>query len=84
MKELLRTNDMIELSWTEAVLSEHGIECIILDAHMSVMEGSIGAIPRRVMVANDMLARAKALLESEKASLSHTQTTTPTDTGNRR
>lgn len=48
--ELVRTNAPIMLSWLEATLKAHGIGCLMLDAHTSVLEGSIGAIPRRVMV----------------------------------
>ncbi|MDA0676222.1 MAG: DUF2007 domain-containing protein, partial [Proteobacteria bacterium] len=50
MVELLRTNDPVLLSWLEATLAAHGIGCVVLDAHTSVVEGSIGAIQRRLMV----------------------------------
>ncbi len=50
MVELLRSNDLVLLSWVEAVLSARGIDVVIMDAHASAVEGSIGAIPRRVMV----------------------------------
>ena len=62
MRELLRTNDAVALSWIEALLKEAGIGCVILDAHTSIVEGSIGAIPRRVMVAAEDWERARALL----------------------
>jgi hypothetical protein len=62
MKELLRTNDPIRLSWVQALLRDGGIDSIVLDRHTSVMEGSIGAIPRRLMVAARDHARAKALV----------------------
>ena len=50
MREVLRTNDPVELSFALHVLREAGIEPLVLDEHMSVMEGSIGVLPRRVMV----------------------------------
>lgn len=62
MKELLRTNDPIRLSWAQALLASGGIEAIVLDTHTSIIEGSIGAIPRRLMVSDDDHARASALL----------------------
>ncbi|MBV9862515.1 MAG: DUF2007 domain-containing protein [Alphaproteobacteria bacterium] len=62
MKELLRTNDPVRLSWAQALLEEAGIESLILDHHTSLMEGSIGAIPRRLVVSERDHARARALL----------------------
>ncbi len=51
MKELLRTNDAVRLSFLQSLLKDSGIECLVLDHYTSVVEGSIGAIPRRLMVA---------------------------------
>jgi hypothetical protein len=62
MKELLRTNNFVYLSFAEAVLKDAGVEALIFDNHMSVMEGSLGVLPRRLMVADEDLARAKKLL----------------------
>ena len=62
MKELLRTNDPVRLSWVQALLRASGIDSIVLDQHTSLMEGSIGAIPRRLMVATRDLARAREVL----------------------
>ena len=62
MKELLRTNNPVYLSFAEAVLKDAGIETLIFDHYMSVMEGSIGALPRRLMVPDDDLDRAKRIL----------------------
>lgn len=62
MKELLRTNDPVRLSWAMARLADAGIESIVLDQHASVVEGSIGAIQRRLMVAERDHARARALI----------------------
>jgi hypothetical protein len=69
MKELLRTNDSVRLSWVQALLASAGIDAIVLDTHTSVIEGSIGAIPRRLMVAEADYPRADALLRAaEEAS----------------
>ena len=50
MKELLRTNDIVRLSWLTALLADAGIEAMVLDSHTSVLEGSALAIPRRLAV----------------------------------
>ena len=62
MKELLRTNDLVRLSWVEALLTDAGIECLVLDQHTSLVEGSIGAIQRRLMVDDGDLHRARSLV----------------------
>jgi hypothetical protein len=62
MRELLRTNDPVTLSWIEALLREAGIGCVVLNAHTSILEGSIGAIPRRLMVPEADWQRARDLL----------------------
>jgi Putative prokaryotic signal transducing protein len=62
MKELLRTNNAVRLSWLQALLRDSGIESLVLDHHTSLVEGSIGAIPRRLMVAERDFARARTLL----------------------
>jgi len=62
MIELLKTNDIILISRVESLLEEHGIEFVVFDAFMSVMEGSIGAIPRRIMVRSDDLDAARNAL----------------------
>jgi hypothetical protein len=53
MKELFRTNDMVLISYLQHRLHEEGIEPLTLDGHMSVLEGSIGVLPRRIMVDED-------------------------------
>jgi hypothetical protein len=63
MKELFRTNNAVYLSFAQAVLKDAGIETLLFDAHMSVMDGSIGALPRRLMVVYDeQLERARRIL----------------------
>jgi hypothetical protein len=63
MKELFRTNNAVYLSFAQAVLKDAGIENLVFDANMSVMEGSIGALPRRLMVPDEDFERAKRVLE---------------------
>ena len=62
MKELLRTNDIVRLSWIEALLADAGITCLVLDQHTSLVEGSIGAIQRRLMVDERDHRRAQTLI----------------------
>jgi hypothetical protein len=60
--ELLRTNDMVLLSFAEALLRDAGVEPIVLDLHASVMDGSVVAIPRRLMAASEDEALARRVL----------------------
>jgi hypothetical protein len=62
MKELLRTNDIVRLSWLTALLADAGIEAMVLDSHTSVLEGSALAIPRRLAVADEDYRRACLIL----------------------
>lgn len=62
MKELLRTNDLVKLTWLTALLADAGIETLVLDSHTSVLEGSALAIPRRLAVAEADYERAKRVL----------------------
>ncbi|MCZ6861063.1 MAG: DUF2007 domain-containing protein [Alphaproteobacteria bacterium] len=64
MKEIVRTNDPVVISWMISVLAEQGIEAFVLDAHTSVLEGTAGAIPRRLMVIDEDLASARAVIEA--------------------
>jgi hypothetical protein len=50
------------ISFVRALLGEAGIDCFVADENMSVLEGSIGALPRRVLVADDDYARARVAL----------------------
>jgi hypothetical protein len=63
MLELLRTNDLVLLSRVEAIFNDEGIGFFIADQHMSVLEGSLGFLPRRVLVRDEDLARARRLLD---------------------
>jgi hypothetical protein len=62
MTELVRTNDAVLLSAIEATLKAASIHCMIADQHMSVMEGSLGFMPRRLLVTDDDADRARKLL----------------------
>ena len=65
MKELVRTNDPVLLSWLQALLTDAGIGSNIFDTHTSILEGSAGAIPRRLVVADlDLRAAKKVLMEA--------------------
>jgi len=62
MEELLRTNDMVLLSYIEHRLREAGLASFLMDTHMSVMEGSIGMLPRRLLVLAEDLKAAQVIL----------------------
>ena len=63
MRELVRTNDAVLISAIEALLKGAGIEHLVADQNMSVMEGSIGIFPRRILVDDDQIDAARRLLE---------------------
>ena len=63
MKELIRSNDPVVLSFAEAVLREAGILPLIFDLNASILDGSIGILPRRMMVVNDDFQRASRALK---------------------
>ncbi len=62
MKELLRTNDPTVIAFARSLLRGEGIDCFELDVHMSVLEGSIGIMPRRLMVTDRDLFVARAVM----------------------
>jgi hypothetical protein len=64
LKELLRTNDPVRLSYLTAVLEDAGIPSVIFDAFTANVEGSLGMLPRRLMVADDDHAEAVEILRS--------------------
>lgn len=59
MEEIVRTNDPVLISYIEALLTEAGVVHLVLDTHMSVLEGSLGMIQRRILVDADQSARAR-------------------------
>ncbi len=69
MKELRRSTDLVYVSWVRATLEADGIDCIVLDEHISGIEGGINAFPRRIMVDDDAFDDAKSLLQTAEAKL---------------
>ena len=64
MRELVRTNDAVLVSAVEALLAGASIPYQVADQNMSVLEGSIGILPRRVLVAEEDAAAARRLLNA--------------------
>lgn len=62
MVELIRTTDPVVLSLARSVLEEAGILAIVMDSHMSGIEGSIGIFPRRLMVVQSEADEARRVL----------------------
>jgi hypothetical protein len=62
MKDILRTNDPVLLSFAESMLAAEGIATAIFDSHTSVVEGSIAAIQRRLMVSDEDETRAREII----------------------
>jgi hypothetical protein len=66
MKELIRTNDIVFISWLQATLAEAGIETVVFDQYASAVEGQVGPIQRRVMVLDEDFPRAQWILKRER------------------
>ena len=62
MRELVRTNDVVLVSAIGALLDGAQIGHLVLDENMSVLEGSLGMLPRRILVADEQVLRARQLL----------------------
>jgi len=62
MQELMRTNDLVLLGAVTALLKAAEIGHLVADAHISALEGSIGILPRRLLVVDDDVFRARRLL----------------------
>ena len=62
MEELIRTNDLVIISFVEALLKEADIDYFVADQAMSALEGMVGAFPRRVLVDADEADRARRLI----------------------
>jgi hypothetical protein len=69
MKELLRTNDPTIIAFATALLEGEGIATFQMDVHMSVLEGSIGVLPRRLMVADKDHFHASAIMRDNDIDL---------------
>jgi len=69
MRTVMISNDLVRLSFLAALLRDAGIESVLLDHHVSAMEGSIGAIPRRLAVLPEDERQAhRVLFEAGEAS----------------
>lgn len=62
MIEIMRTNDLVLITVVEALLTSAAIGVFVADQHMSSLEGSVGFLPRRILVENDAVPRARRLL----------------------
>ena len=62
MEELLRTTDPTLVPFVQALLDAEDIDCFLFDVNMSILEGSLGILPRRVMVLKQDLYRARIIL----------------------
>lgn len=69
MRELVRTNDPVLISAVTALLDGGGIRYLVLDRNMSIVEGSLGFLPQRILVADESEAAARRLLQD--AGLGH-------------
>jgi hypothetical protein len=63
LRELVRTNDAVLISAIEALLNGADIGHMVVDQNMSVLEGSIGIFPRRILVGEDQIQAARRLLQ---------------------
>jgi hypothetical protein len=62
MRAVLKTNNPVLLNFAEVLLADAGLGTVVFDGEMSVMDGSLGILPRRLMVADEDFARAQAIL----------------------
>ncbi|QDG79627.1 DUF2007 domain-containing protein [Labrenzia sp. PHM005] len=69
MEELVRTNDPVLISFLESLLKDAGIKHFVADGNMSILEGSLAMIPRRVLVDSDQIEKARMLVRD--AGLAH-------------
>jgi hypothetical protein len=63
VREILKTNNPVELNFAQVVLKDAGIHAVVFDANMSVMDGSMVILPQRLMVSNEDESRAITLLK---------------------
>ncbi|SOE17719.1 putative signal transducing protein [Hoeflea halophila] len=62
MHDLIRTNDPVLISFVESLMRDAGIGCMVADNGMSILEGSVGVIPRRILVDPAMAAQARRIV----------------------
>jgi len=65
----MRSNDLVHLSWAEAMLRSAGIDSVLADVHVSSVEGSIGILPRRLLVAAEDADEARRVLDGAAAAV---------------
>ena len=69
MREVLRSNDVVELSWARAVLEGAELPVVVFDANIAAVEGSISAFECRLMVPDEVWSEATTLLAASRAAL---------------
>ncbi|OCW55576.1 DUF2007 domain-containing protein [Hoeflea olei] len=62
MHDLIRTNDPVLISFVESLMRDAGIGCMVADSGMSIMEGSVGIIPRRILVDAEQALQARRIV----------------------
>ncbi len=62
MVELIRANDLVLIGFVQSLLESERIPVLVADGHISVLEGSIGAFPRRLLVPADWAPKARRLI----------------------
>ncbi|MEM5473762.1 DUF2007 domain-containing protein [Hoeflea sp. AS60] len=62
MHDLIRTNDPVLISFVQSLMRDAGIGCMVADNGMSIMEGSVGIIPRRILVDPEMAGQARRIV----------------------
>ncbi|KJS21016.1 MAG: hypothetical protein VR78_00655 [Hoeflea sp. BRH_c9] len=62
MHDLIRTNDPVLISFVESLMRDAGIGCMVADSGMSILEGSVGVIPRRILVDPEQATRARRIV----------------------
>ena len=67
MKEILRSNNLVLISWIRSVLDSCNIDLFIMDQQMNVLEGSATAIPQRLMVGSEDYERAIKILSDAQS-----------------
>jgi len=66
MREILRSSDPTVIAFATALLTGEGIDCFPLDVHMSILEGSLGVLPRRLMVRDGDYFMASVVLRDNR------------------
>jgi hypothetical protein len=64
VKEIARSTDAVRLSFLSALLSDGGVTAVLFDTHASIVQGSLGVLPQRLMVVDDEYDEAIAILKS--------------------